>query len=61
MTKMMRRKYIYRVYVNDEVVAVFKTKQFALDFVNYQETISDETFEIEEVPIANWLLQPREF
>lgn len=52
---------VYRVYLNDEVIAIFKTKRFALDFVKYQETISDEQFEIEEVKIENWLLSPREF
>lgn len=57
----MMLKNVYRVYLNDEVIAIFKTKRFALDFVKYQETISDEQFEIEEVKIENWLLSPREF
>lgn len=57
----MMLKNVYRVYLNDEVIAIFKTKRFALDFVKYQETISDERFEIEEVKIENWLLSPREF
>lgn len=57
----MMLRNVYRVYLNDEVIAIFKTKRFALDFVKYQETISDEQFEIEEVKIENWLLSPREF
>lgn len=57
----MMLRNVYRVYLNDEVIAIFKTKRLALDFVKYQETISDEQFEIEEVEIGNWLLSPREF
>lgn len=57
----MMLRNVYRVYLNDEVIAIFKTKRFALDFVKYQETISDEQYEIEEVKIENWLLSPREF
>ena len=57
----MMLRNVYRVYLNDEVIAIFKTKRFALNFVKYQETISDEQYEIEEVKIENWLLSPREF
>lgn len=52
---------IYRVLENDEVVAIFKSKNYANDFIDYQATISDKKFEIEEVELADWLLQPREF
>lgn len=52
---------IYRVLQNDEVVAIFNRKDYANDFIDYQATISDKEFEIEEVLLADWLLQPREF
>lgn len=52
---------IYRVLENDEVVAIFNRKEYANDFIDYQATISDKEFEIEEVALADWLLQPREF
>lgn len=31
--------YIYRVFLNDVVVAVFNKKKFATDFIDYQATI----------------------
>lgn len=52
---------IYRVLENDEVVAIFNQKEYANDFIDYQRTISDKVFEIEQVSLADWLLQPREF
>lgn len=52
---------IYRVLENDEVVAIFNDKEYADDFIDYQATISDKKFEIEEIELADWLLQPREF
>lgn len=55
------KKYIYRVSKNDDVVAIFNREQYAKDFIVYQNTISDDYFEIEKVAIADWLLQPREF
>lgn len=55
------KKFIYRVLKNDEVVAIFNRKQYAKDFIDYQNSISDDSFEIEIVSIADWLLQPREF
>lgn len=55
------KKMIYRVILNDKVVAVFASLEFAKDFVEYQETIRDDVFEIESLPIADWLLQPRDF
>ena len=30
-------------------------------FIAYEKTISDKQFEIEQVALADWLLQPREF
>ena len=54
-------KKIYRVILNDEVIAIFDTQKYANDFVDYQATISDDKFEIEVVSLADWLLQPREF
>lgn len=52
---------IYRVYENDEVVAVFNKRKYADDFVEYQATISATVFEIEAVDLADWLIQPRDF
>lgn len=52
---------IYRVLENDEVVAVFNRRKYANDFVDYQATISETIFEIEEVDLADWLIQPRDF
>lgn len=52
---------IYRVLENDEVVAIFNRKEYADDFIDYQATISPKKFTIEEVALADWLLQPREF
>lgn len=52
---------IYRVLQNDEVVEIFNRKDYANDFIDYQATVSDKEFEIEEVSLADWLLQPREF
>ena len=52
---------IYRVLQNDEVVAIFNDKEYADDFIDYQATISPKGFTIEEVSLADWLLQPREF
>ena len=52
---------MYRVLEDEEVVAIFNRKEYADDFINYQATISDKEFEIEEVSLADWLLQPREF
>ncbi len=52
---------VYRILEDDEVVAIFKSKNYANDFIDYQATISDKKFEIEEVELADWLLQPREF
>lgn len=54
-------KKIFRVIENDEVVAIFDKKKYAKDFIEYQATISDKVFEIEELSLADWLLQPREF
>ncbi|HFD6739010.1 TPA: hypothetical protein ACF3QX_002883 [Enterococcus faecium] len=54
-------KKIYRVLEKDEVVAIFESVKYAQDFIDYQATISDNEFEIEEVSLADWLLQPREF
>lgn len=58
--KSMKTK-IYRVYVDDEVVAVFNKRKYANDFVDYQATISETIFEIEEIDRADWLIQPRDF
>lgn len=55
------KKIIYRVILNDKIVGVFDCLEFAKGFVEYQATISDETFEIESLPLADWLLQPRDF
>nr|WP_181728235.1 hypothetical protein [Enterococcus faecalis]QFX76034.1 hypothetical protein [Enterococcus faecalis] len=55
------KKFIYRVVENDEVVAIFNEQQYAQDFIVYEKTISDKQFEIEQVALADWLLQPREF
>lgn len=52
---------IYRVLEKDEVVAIFNSKEYADDFIDYQATISPKEFMIEEVALADWLLQPREF
>ena len=52
---------IYRVLENDEVIAVFNRKKYAIDFVEYQATISETVFEIESVDLADWLLQPSDF
>lgn len=52
---------IYRVLENDEVVAIFNDKEYADDFIDYQATISPKGFTSEEVSLADWLLQPREF
>ena len=41
--------YIYRMFLNDVVVAIFKKKKFATDFIDYQATISNEKFMIEAV------------
>ena len=38
-----------------------KYLKFADDFIDYQATISPKGFTIEEVSLADWLLQPREF
>ena len=54
-------KNIYRVLKNDEVIAIFNSRDYAQDFIDYQATISDSEFEIEVVSLADWLLQPREF
>lgn len=54
-------KKIYRVLENEIVVAIFDNKKYAKDFVAYQATISESNFDIEEVSLADWLLQPREF
>ena len=54
-------KKIYRVIENEAVVAIFNSKKYAKDFIDYQATISETEFEIEEVSLADWLLQPREF
>ena len=58
---MSQQKFVYRVIENDEVVAVFGSKKYAQDFVDYQKTISEKFFEVEQVALADWLLQPREF
>lgn len=55
------KKFIYRVLENDEVVAIFNEQQYAQDFIAYEKIISDKQFEIEQVALADWLLQPREF
>lgn len=52
---------IYRVLEKDEVVAIFNSKEYANDFIDYQATITDKRFTIEVVSLADWLLQPREF
>lgn len=57
----MKANMIYRVLENDEVIGIFNKKQYAIDFIEYQKTISDRVFVIETVSLANWLLQPREF
>ncbi len=44
---------IYRVLQNDEVVAIFNRRDYANDFIDYQATISDKEFEIEEVSLAD--------
>ena len=55
------KKFIYRVLEHDEVVAMFNDQQYAQDIIAYEKTISDKQFEIEQVALADWLLQPREF
>lgn len=52
---------IYRVLESDNVIAIFNCKEYADDFIDYQETISDKEFVIEGISLADWLLQPREF
>lgn len=52
---------VYRVLCDDEVIAIFKTKRFAIDFIEYQATIGLSGLELEEVKLSDWLLQPREF
>lgn len=44
-----------------KIIAIFDRKKYAKDFVAYQEIISESDFEIEELSLADWLLQPREF
>lgn len=58
---MKNENMIYRVLEDDEVVAIFNRKEYANDFIDYQATISPKEFTIEEVALADWLLQPREF
>lgn len=39
--------FLYAVLKNDkEVVAVFSSEEYAQDFIGYQQTISDDEFEI---------------
>lgn len=52
---------VYRVLCDDEVIAIFRTKRFAIDFIEYQATIGLSGLELEEVKLSDWLLQPREF
>lgn len=52
---------VYRVLENDEVVGVFKKEEYAEDFVEYQKTISDTEFLVEEIPLADWLSQSTKF
>jgi len=52
---------VYRVYEDDEVVAIFNKRKYADDFVYYQASISKTVFEIEAVDLADWLIQPRDF
>lgn len=54
-------KKICRVLINDEVIAIFNQKKYATDFIDYQETISNDKFELEELSLQDWLLEPREF
>lgn len=49
------KKYIYRVAKNDEVVAIFNREQYAKDFIAYQNTISDDYFDLGKMAIADWL------
>lgn len=58
---MTQEQYIYRITLNELVVAVFNKKQYALDFIDYQKTISSNEFELEQVKLSDYLLQPRDF
>ena len=54
-------KKVYRVLENDAVVAIFNSRKYANDFVEYQATLGKDGFEIEVVSLNDWLLEPREF
>lgn len=57
----MRKKKVYRVVEDGEVIGIFDREEYAKDFVDYQATISEKVFEIESVNLEDWLLEPREF
>lgn len=52
---------VYLILEKGEVVGVFKQEEYAEDFVEYQKTISDTEFLVEEMPLADWLSQPKGF
>ena len=52
---------IIRVLLKDKVIAVFDNEEYAQDFIDYQATISNKIFKIERIPVAMWLIEPRDF
>ena len=57
----MTTKKIYKIVLNEKVIAIFDSKKFALDFIEYQKTISDFEFEIQKIDYTDWLLEPKDF